>query len=85
MKLNILSCLGLLLIPLAAQAIEPGPASEQQQGTEAWLLLQSRGQAVSPIPQSASPSEREQSLQRWLDSFKQPIPASYKQESGGKS
>jgi len=79
MKPNLLSCLGLLLLPLAAQAIEPGPASEQQQDTEIWLLLQSRGQVASPIPQMAKPAERELSLQRLLDSYKYPIPEYYKE------
>ncbi|WP_347900446.1 DUF3613 domain-containing protein [Pseudomonas purpurea] len=83
MKQNMLSCLGLLLLPLAAQAIEPGPSSPQQQETEAWLLLQSRGQAVSPIPQAAAASERDLSLQRWLESYKHAIPEYFKDYSGG--
>lgn len=83
MKQNILSCLGLLLLPLAAQAIEPGPSSPQQQETEAWLLLQSRGLAASPIRQTAAASERDLSLQRWLESYKHPIPPFYKEYSGG--
>ena len=83
MKQNILSYLGLLLVPLAAQAIEPGPSSQHQQETEHWLLLQSRGQAVSPIPQTAAASERDLSLQRWLESYKHPIPPFYKEYSGG--
>ncbi|CAK9889374.1 MULTISPECIES: DUF3613 domain-containing protein [Pseudomonas] len=81
MKQNILSCLGLLLLPLAAQAIEPGPSSPQQQETEAWLLLQSRGQVVSPIPQTAAAIERDLSLQRWLESYKHVIPQFYKEYS----
>ncbi|MGE7959629.1 DUF3613 domain-containing protein [Pseudomonas sp. NPDC089530] len=85
MKYQTLSCLGLLLLPLAAQAIEPGPASLSQQSTETWLLLQSRNQVKSPIQQNASPSERELSLQRWLDSFKHPIPEYYKEYSGSGS
>ncbi|AZD31329.1 DUF3613 domain-containing protein [Pseudomonas chlororaphis] len=82
MKYQTLSCLGLLLLPLATQAIEPGPASLSQQSTETWLLLQSRNQVKSPIPQNASPSERELTLQRWLDNYKHPIPEYYKEYVG---
>jgi hypothetical protein len=64
------------------QAIEPGPASLSQQSTETWLLLQSRNQVKSPIPQNASPSERELALQRWLDNYKHPIPEYYKEYVG---
>lgn len=85
MKKNMLSCLGLLLLPLAAQAIEPGPASAQQQQTEVWLVLQSRGQAASPNPQAAAASERDLSLQRWLESYRHPIPEFFKDYSGGLS
>ncbi|KNX75937.1 hypothetical protein DA83_10295 [Pseudomonas sp. 250J] len=83
MKNNLASCLGLLLVPLAAQAIEPGPSSEQQQQTEDWLVLQSHGQAMSPIRQTAAASERDLALQRWLESYKHAIPEYYKEYSGG--
>ncbi|EXF95984.1 DUF3613 domain-containing protein [Pseudomonas sp. CVAP len=82
MKPNLLSCLGVLLFPLAAHAIEPGPASPQQQGTEIWLVLQSGGQAASPTLQSAKAGERELALQRWLDNYRHPIPEYYKDTSG---
>ena len=67
MKTQHLLCLALL--PLAASAIEPGPSSPQQAETEQWLTLQVNGHAASPTPQSSSPAEREQALQRWLDSI----------------
>lgn len=82
MKYQTLGCLGLLLLPLAAQAIEPGPSSPSQKPTETWLLLQSRNQVKSTILQNASPSERELSLQRWLDNYKHPIPEYYKEYAG---
>ena len=85
MKYQTLSCLGLLLLPLVTQAIEPGPTSLSQQSTETWLLLQSRNQVKSPIPQNASPSERELTLQRWLDNYKHPIPEYYKEYVGSGS
>lgn len=65
-------------------AIEPGPSSLTQTQTEAWLQLQVRGDAASKVVQTATPSEREQSLQRWLESYKHPIPEFYEQEAGGK-
>ncbi|MFH6568198.1 MULTISPECIES: DUF3613 domain-containing protein [Pseudomonas] len=73
----------LALLPLGALAIEPGPAAKNQQQTENWLQLQISGQAQSPIRQVATPAERELSLQRWLDSYKHPIPEYYKQDEGG--
>ncbi|BAP41812.1 DUF3613 domain-containing protein [Pseudomonas sp. LJDD11] len=67
-----------------AWAIEPGPASQAQQQTETWLQLQVKGSAASKIPQTATPTEREQSLQRWLDSNNHKIPEFFDQEQGGK-
>ena len=61
-----LSCLILLSLPLAAHAIDAGPASAQQQETEGWLVLQSRNQAASTKPQTATAAEREEAMQRWL-------------------
>ena len=77
MKAHYLVFLGLL--PLVACAIEPGPSSPQQAETEQWLTLQVSGQAASPTPQTGSPAEREQALQRWLDSNKHPIPEFFEQ------
>lgn len=73
----------LALIPLGAVAIESGPTPKNQQETENWLQLQVSGRAQSPIPQTATPQERELSLQRWLDSYTHPIPEYYKQDEGG--
>lgn len=79
MKQTMLICLGAALLPLAAQAIEPGPSSPQQQVTETWLQLQSSNQMASPNLQTVTPAERELSLQRLLDSYKHPIPPFYKE------
>ena len=73
----------LALIPLGAVAIEAGPTPKNQQETENWLQLQVSGSVQSPIRQTATPAERELSLQRWLDSYKHPIPEYYKQDEGG--
>ena len=73
----------LALIPLGAVAIEPGPTPKNQQETENWLQLQVSGSVQSPIRQTATPAERELSLQRWLDTYKHEIPEYYKQDEGG--
>ncbi len=66
-----------------AMAIEPGPSSDSQKQTEAWLQVQASGRAASPTPQPASPIERDLSMQRWLDSYQHPIPDFYEQKKGG--
>jgi len=76
---------GLALLPLTALAIEPGPSSPQQAETENWLAVQVDGRAASPTPQRTTPAEREQALQRWLDTHKHPIPEFFESQSGGSS
>jgi hypothetical protein len=66
-----------------AWAIEPGPSSPYQQGTEQWLQLQIRGVVASPILQTASATERDLAMQRWLNSFNYPIPEFYDQDAAG--
>ena len=77
--------IGLALLPLSALAIEPGPSSPQQAATENWLALQVNGRVASDTPQRTTPAEREQALQRWLDSNKHPIPEFFESKSGGSS
>lgn len=73
-------------LPLSAVAIPPGPSSPQQAETENWMALQINGRAASPTPQKTTPTEREQAMQRWLDSNKHPIPEFFEASSkGGKS
>jgi len=72
-----------LLLSFAAQAAEQELSSPYQKQTEKWLQLQVAGKQQSPTAQVATPSEREQSLQRWLDSYKHPIPDFFKQDAGG--
>ncbi|MBH3407481.1 DUF3613 domain-containing protein [Pseudomonas glycinae] len=76
-------CLTLLALPLTTHAIDPGPASAQQQETEGWLLLQSRNKAASTKPQTSTPTERELSMQRWLKSYTHEIPEFFDQKQGG--
>ncbi|WP_460155588.1 DUF3613 domain-containing protein [Pseudomonas sp. S2_H10] len=84
MKPTTLYCLGLLALPLAAHAIDAGPASPQQQETEGWLQLQARNKVASDKPQTASATERELAMQRWLKSFQHEIPQFWDQDAGGK-
>lgn len=84
MKLSMLCCPVLLVLSLAAQAIDPGPASPQQQETEGWLLLQSRNLEASPQPQAATAREQELALQRWLKKYQYEIPDFYDPDAGGK-
>lgn len=75
--------IGLALLPLSALAIEPGPSSPYQAETENWMALQIDGRSASVTPQRTTPAEREQALQRWLDSNKHPIPEFFESKSGG--
>lgn len=84
MKRRILGCLCLLGLSGSAWSLDTGPASAQQQETEAWLQLQTRGAVASPIIQVSTPTERDRSFQRWLDTYKHEIPDFYEQERGGK-
>ena len=84
MNIKILCVLSLLFTTPPALAIDPGPASAQQQETEGWLLLQSRNLASSPTPQTQTATEREQALDRWLKKYKYEIPDFYDADAGGK-
>lgn len=77
--------IGLALLPLMANAIEPGPSSPRQAETENWMALQLSGREASPIVQKITPAEREQAMQRWLDTSKHPIPEYFEQKQGGTS
>lgn len=66
-----------------AWAIEPGPSSASQKGTEQWMQLQIRGVVASPKLQTASATERDLAMQRWLNSFLYPIPEFFDQDAGG--
>ncbi|WP_339448802.1 DUF3613 domain-containing protein [Pseudomonas sp. EA_5y_Pfl2_R50] len=76
--------LTVLTLPLSALAIDAGPASAQQQETEGWLVLQSRNKAASPTPQTATATERDLAMQRWLKKYKYDIPDFYDPDAGGK-
>ena len=83
MKPTTLCCLGLLALPLTSHAIDPGPASPQQQETEGWLQLQRSNKAASQKPQTSTATERELSMQRWLKSYQHEIPEYFDQYESG--
>ncbi|MGY2682345.1 uncharacterized protein DUF3613 [Pseudomonas tolaasii NCPPB 2192] len=85
MKAAYLASLAVLALPLSVMAIEPGPSSPQQAVTESWLTLQPSGKASSTTQQKAAAAERDQANQRWLESFKHPIPEYFDQKVGGKT
>jgi hypothetical protein len=47
------------------------------------MQLQIRGVVASPKLQTASATERDLAMQRWLNSFNYPIPEFYNQDTGG--
>lgn len=85
MKIRYLAGLTVLALPLSVMAIEPGPSSPQQADTENWLTLQSSGSAASSTAQKATAAERDLAAQRWLESFKHPIPEFFEQKVGGQT
>ncbi|RON16643.1 DUF3613 domain-containing protein [Pseudomonas frederiksbergensis] len=67
----------------SAWAFEPGPSSKEQKGTEQWMQLQIRGTVASPKLQTASATERDLAMQRWINSFSHPIPEFFDQDTAG--
>jgi len=83
MKTKQLLIVCIACLSTSAWAIEPGPSSAAQHGTESWMQLQIRGVVASTNLQTASAAEREMAMQRWLNSFNYPIPEFFEQKSGG--
>lgn len=80
-----MKAIGLLLVCLLSASVqayefEPRDKPRPPQATEGWLALQASGKAASNLPQTATPKEREQAMQRWLDSYKYVIPDFYRWE-----
>ncbi|MBG4151481.1 DUF3613 domain-containing protein [Pseudomonas aeruginosa] len=57
-------------------AVRPAaPATaEPQTATRAWLAIQARGRAASPVRQSAPAAARPRAYQRYLKSYEHEIP-----------
>jgi hypothetical protein len=83
MKTKRLLIVCMACLSTTAWAIESGPSSQYQQGTEQWLQLQIRGVVASPHLQTASATERDLAMQRWLNSFNFPIPEFFDQDAAG--
>lgn len=67
--------------PLLAQAEDLPRLPPPDSTAEAWLRVQASNQQASPKTQKQSATERELSLQRWLDSYKYPIPDAFRYQS----
>lgn len=68
---------------IAADAAAPlGPEWPESQ-TDLWLQVQRGGEAASQRVQTATPAERELSMQRLLDSYTHPIPEYFGEDDGG--
>ncbi|WP_434609557.1 DUF3613 domain-containing protein [Pseudomonas sp. R1-7] len=83
MKTRQLMIVCMACLSTSAWAIEPGPSSPAQQGTESWMQLQIRGVVASTHLQTVSAAERDLAMQRWLNSFTYPIPMFFDQDMGG--
>ncbi|HEK0908583.1 DUF3613 domain-containing protein [Pseudomonas parafulva] len=59
-------------------AQEPPRQAEAQTATEALLRVQSSGEQASNRLQVQTAQERDQSMQRWLDTYKYVIPDFYR-------
>lgn len=64
----------LACIPLAAVAEDPPRQPPVETATEALLRVQSSNQQASTKLQRQTASERDQSMYRWLETYKYPIP-----------
>ncbi|PYC15495.1 DUF3613 domain-containing protein [Pseudomonas mosselii] len=71
----VLACLA---APLLAQAEEPPRQPRPQTATEALLQVQASNRQASSVRQEQTDKERDQAMQRWLDSYKYAIPDFYR-------
>jgi len=69
---------------VAGDAAPPLVAERPETQTEMWLQVQREGNAAAPQRvQTATPAERELSMQRLLDSYSHPIPEYFGEDDGG--
>lgn len=86
MYIRILAGLALMVTSgslIAGGATAPLIADRPESQTEMWLQLQREGNTASRHMQTATPAERELSMQRLLDSYKHPIPEYFGEDDGG--
>ena len=73
--------LAVLALPLAAQAADGEPPLGEE--TKEWLALQNSGKQAASGPRPMPGEIADNVYQRYVDSFKQPIPAEFKRQSTG--
>lgn len=83
MCIRILPGLALALTSCALMAATPMEPEWPESQTDMWLQLQRGGEAASRRVQTATPTERELSMQRLLDSYSHPIPEYFGEDDGG--
>lgn len=79
-ELNKLRSSLLVVLSLAFSAVmadEPQPVGDQ---TNHWLDLQASGTAASPVERSLPGEIAERSVERYVESFSQPIPETFDRE-----
>ena len=78
---GLLLALGLSARATAAEAPAPPPPLGAE--TKEWLRLQNSGEQAANGPRPMPGEMADHVYQRYLDSFKQPIPAEFKRQSTG--
>lgn len=81
---TIRNCAALSLALLAAlplTAVAEQPTQPLGAETQAWLDLQAKGQQASKTPRPVPGEIADNVYQRYVDSFKLPIPAEFKRQS----
>lgn len=73
----------LLLLPLVAAAEAPNPPTGTQ--TRAWMAQQVSGQSAEGEARPMDGEAANAAYQRYLESFKHPIPETLSAEQGGSS
>lgn len=73
MGLGAACLLGLMPLPALAKPSQVQPGMP----TEMSLALQRDGGSASPVPQAASPEQREKAAERFLKTYERAIPENY--------
>ena len=72
---TLLACLALPALAMAEDVTHP---VRPERETQTWLTLQASNREASKVPQVQTEKERDQAMQRWLDSYKYAIPDFYR-------
>ncbi len=79
MKTGFLALALAALLPLASSAADPKQPLGRQ--SKAWIDLQTSGKQASGAPRAMPGEIADNVYQRYVDSFKLPIPAQFKRQS----